>query len=122
MTRILVIDDDPAIREMLCQMLNIEGYKTGSAKNGNDAITKFNEFKPHLVVTDIIMPEKEGLELIQIFQKKDPFIKIIAISGGAYYNDVREVLKMAKILGAHATLSKPLTKSEFISEVKKLVN
>lgn len=121
MARILIVDDDQAIRDMLCQMLEREGYTTDSAVNGNDAITKFNEFQPHLVVTDIIMPEKEGLELIQIFQRKDPFIKIIAISGGAFYNDTRDVLRMAKVLGAHATLAKPLTKNEFISEVKKLL-
>jgi YesN/AraC family two-component response regulator len=121
MPRILIVDDDKLIRELLQQILEREGYETNTAINGNDAITKFNEYKPHLVVTDIIMPEKEGLELIQIFIKKDPFIKIMAISGGAYYNDIRDVLKMAEILGAHATLSKPLTKSEFINEVKKLV-
>ena len=121
MARILIVDDDQSIREMLQQMLKKEGYQTNSAIDGNDAITKFIEYKPHLVVTDIIMPEKEGLELIQIFLRKDPFIKIIAISGGAYYNDVRDVLKMAKVIGAHTAISKPLKKNEFVKEVKKLV-
>jgi len=121
MPRVLIVDDDQLIREMLQQILEREGYETSTAVNGNDAILKFIEYKPHLVVTDIIMPEKEGLEIIQVFLRKDPFIKIIAISGGAYYNDTRDVLKMAKVLGAHATLSKPITKSEFVNEVKKLV-
>jgi len=121
MPRVLIVDDDQLIREMLQQMLEREGYETSTALNGNDAILKFIEYKPHLVVTDIIMPEKEGLEIIQVFLRKDPFIKIIAIYGDAYYNDTRNVLKMARVLGAHAKLSKPIIKSEFVNEVKKLV-
>ncbi|KAA3609968.1 MAG: response regulator [Calditrichaeota bacterium] len=121
MSKILVVDDDTLVREMLQQMLEKEGYKTVAAADGEEAIKKFHKYNPDLIVTDIIMPEKEGIELIQIFLREDPMVKIIAISGGALNIDSQSTLKMAKALGAHSTLTKPLSREEFVSQVKKLL-
>jgi len=106
---------------MLQQMLEKEGYETESASDGDEAIKQFHKYNPDLIVTDIIMPEKEGIELIQIFLRERPNVKIIAISGGALNIDSQSTLKMAKALGAHSTLTKPLSRDEFVSAVRALL-
>lgn len=120
MARVLIIDDEQMLREMLQQMLEIEGYDTSLAADGNEAIKIFDQSNPDVVVTDIIMPEKEGLELIQILKDKKPDLKIVAISGGSYSINVGDILKMAKALGANETLSKPIRKKEFVDIINKL--
>ena len=122
MARVLIIDDEQLLREMLQQMLDLEGYETFTAADGNEAIKVFNECNPDVVVTDIIMPEKEGLEIIQILRSKKPTIKILAISGGSYNINVSDILKMAKALGADQALSKPIRKKEFVQIIKNLVD
>jgi YesN/AraC family two-component response regulator len=120
MTRVLIIDDEPLLSDMLKQMLEIEGYETYTAGNGKEGLSVFNQRDPDIVVTDIIMPEKEGLELIQILKGQKPSLKILAISGGSFHINVSDVLKMAKALGANQTLSKPIRRKEFIDAVNKL--
>ncbi len=122
MLKILLVDDDKLIREMLRNMLKKEDYATEEASDGDEAIKLFHKFKPDLVVTDIIMPEKEGIELIQQFLKENPAVKILAISGGALNIDSNSTLKMAKALGAHATLSKPLFRDELLTTVQMLLH
>ncbi len=122
MLKILLVDDDKLIREMLQTMLEKEDYVTEIASDGDEAIRMFHKFKPDLVVTDIILPEKEGIEIIQQFLRENPAVKILAISGGALNIDSNSTLKMAKALGAHATLSKPLFKDEFLAAVQMLLH
>jgi CheY-like chemotaxis protein len=121
MAKILVIDDDKLVREMLVQMLEKEGYEIESASDGDIALKKFHTYNPDLIVTDIIMPEKEGIELIQRFLIEKPDVKIIAISGGALNIDSQSTLQMAKALGAHTTLTKPLSRNEFVTAVRELL-
>ena len=118
MTRILIVDDDQPVREMLQQMLEKEGYAIETAADGNEAIRKFDKNLPDLVITDIVMPDKEGLEIIRHFKQQKPQTKVIAISGGAYNIEARNTLKIAKALGAFETLAKPLKRSELVSAVK----
>ena len=82
MAKILVIDDEPSILLMIKKMLEKEGHEVDLALNGRDGMELFENIKPDLVITDIIMPEKEGLETIFELRKKNPGLKIIAISGG----------------------------------------
>lgn len=121
MFKVLLVDDDKLVRDMLQQMLEKENYIVKSAADGNEAIRMFSKINPDLVITDIIMPEREGIELIQIFLREKPSVKILAISGGALNIDSQSTLKMAKALGAHKVLSKPLLRDEFIKAVSILL-
>jgi DNA-binding NtrC family response regulator len=118
MAFILIVDDDQHVRKMLIQMMEIEGFKVEAAADGNEAIKKFNENPPDLVITDIVMPDKEGLEIIRYFINEKPEIKVIAISGGAFNIEASNTLKIAKALGAYKTFTKPVSRSQLVSAVK----
>ena len=121
MAKILVIDDEPSILLMIKKMLEKEGHEVDLALNGRDGMELFENIKPALVITDIIMPEKEGLETILELRKKNPGLKIIAISGGGRISP-EGYLPGAKLLGADMVFQKPLVPKEFISDVSKLLN
>jgi len=111
MPRILLIDDDDAFRVMLRITLTLLEHEVQEARNGNEALLMFDEAPYDVVMTDIIMPKKDGLELIGELRKKAPGMRIIAMSGGGRVSGT-DYLKMAKSLGAHGILNKPFSKSE----------
>jgi CheY-like chemotaxis protein len=115
-----VIDDDPNIRQMLHHMLEREGFEVSTASNGNEALAMFRAQPADLVITDIIMPEKEGIETIRELKGAFPDTKIIAISGGGRVGP-SDYLKMAKLLGAQRTIAKPFDRSEMLSAVKEAI-
>jgi CheY-like chemotaxis protein len=121
MAKILVIDDEPAILLMLKKMLEKAGHKVDTASNGNEGIILFEKNKHDLLITDIIMPEKEGMETIIELRKKYPDLKIIAISGGGRINP-EGYLPGAKLLGANMVFQKPLIQKEFLEAVAMLSN
>ena len=121
MSKILVIDDDPSILTMLKKMLEKAGYEVDTANNGSEGLEKIEECPPDLLITDIVMPEKEGLELIFYLRKKNPGLKIIAISGGGRFN-YDGYLTSAKHLGANLIFQKPLVHKELIQAVTNLVS
>ena len=116
---ILVVDDEPMIREGLKVALEMEGHKALTACDGNEAIRIAEERKPHLIITDIIMPESDGIEVITVVKEKNPKIKILAISGGGRIS-AKDHLKIAKQLGASGVLAKPFSTEELISEINRL--
>lgn len=120
MKRILVIDDDVQMREMLRQMLEREGYNVRDASDGKVAMRLFAEEPADLVITDIIMPEKEGIEVIREFRRDFPEVKIIAISGGGYVGP-QTYLKIAKGMGAMRTFAKPVGRGELLDAVHDLI-
>jgi DNA-binding response OmpR family regulator len=120
MKRILVIDDDDAIRAMLRKLFTANGFDVSVAENGKEAVRRQEEGPFDLIVTDLVMPEKEGIETIMEFRKKYPATKIIAISGGGQLNSGEYYLELAGNLGAHKTLAKPFTHSEILAAVKEL--
>lgn len=117
MSRILVIDDEPAIRTVLQTVLMREGHAVTCAKNGKAGLDSFTQDKPDLVITDIIMPEKEGIEIIQTIRKADPLLPIIAISGGGRAANT-DFLPLAAKFGATATLSKPFGATALLDLVR----
>jgi YesN/AraC family two-component response regulator len=82
MRKVLIIDDEPYILLMLKKMLEKAGYEVDMASNGKEGLALFEQHSIDLVITDIIMPDKEGLEIIMEMKKQRPDLKIIAISGG----------------------------------------
>ena len=121
MAKILVLDDEPSILLMIKKMLEKEGHEVDIALNGREGMELFEKNKPDLLITDIIMPEKEGLETILELRKKYPELKIIAISGGGRIRP-EGYLPGAKLLGADMTFQKPLIQKEFIEAISRLLN
>ncbi len=108
MARILLIDDDDSARGVLRLMLSQFGHVVIEARNGREGMELFVHANADLVITDIIMPEKEGLEVVTEMRRMVPEVKIIAISGGGRLNPT-DYLRMAKFLGAAKVLAKPIS-------------
>lgn len=121
MAKILVFDDEPSILLMLKKMLEKAGHEVDLALNGKDGIALFEKNRPDLVITDIIMPEKEGLETILELRKRYPDLKIIAISGGGRIGP-DGYLPSAKLFGADMIFQKPLIQKDFMQAVSLLLN
>ncbi len=106
MARILVIDDEPQIRLLLRMILEEDGHAVVEAANGLAAMQRWQEAPASLVITDILMPDKDGLEVIAELRRRSPQTPIIAISGGSLAMPVR-MLDIAGRLGAAYTVDKP---------------
>ena len=117
MARILLIDDDIRVLETYCQMLERAGYEVVKATGGKEGTRVFRDNPTDLVITDIVMPEKEGLETIIELRRNFPEVKIIAISGGAFL-EPKDYLEMAKQFGAMRTLTKPIDQEELLETVR----
>jgi DNA-binding response OmpR family regulator len=120
MRRILLIDDEPQIRAMLHQVLARAGYDVTEAASGAEAVRLFHEAPADLVITDLIMPGKDGIETILELRRESPAVKVIAISGGGRIG-AQEYLWMARNLGAAVTLTKPVERQKLLEEVRALL-
>lgn len=121
MKRILVIDDDIQVRQMLKQTLQRAGYEVAAAADGNEGIKLYRDEPTDLVITDIIMPEKEGIETIMELKRDFPDVKIIAISGGGRVVP-GNYLEIAHRLGADRTFAKPFDRVELLEAIQQLLD
>ncbi|NNG04128.1 MAG: response regulator [Inquilinus sp.] len=120
MARILVIDDEPAIRGLLRQVLERAGHSVAEASNGREGIDQLEADDFEMVITDIVMPEREGIETIMRIKQGRPKTKIIVISGGGH-RLAMDFLPVAKELGADLTFPKPFKPAEIIEAVDTLL-
>ena len=120
MQKILIIDDDHHILLMIKKMLERAGFEVELASNGNEGLELFKRLQVDLVITDIIMPEKEGLETIREMKRLRADLKIIAMSGGGKVSS-DNYLNMAKIFGASRIISKPFSQKQMVSAVQELL-
>jgi CheY-like chemotaxis protein len=120
MARILLIDDDAPFRGMLSQVLEREGHFVVEAEHGREGLERYRESPFDLVITDLLMPEEEGLATIRTLRRVCPTVKIIAMSGGGMTGQL-DFLPVAKRLGAHHTLWKPFPRQELLDAVRILV-
>jgi DNA-binding NtrC family response regulator len=118
--RILVVDDEAQIRTMLTQMLEHEGYTVHTAENGEEGLVQVGRFAFDLVITDMIMPVKDGLKFIMELVRDYPELKILAISGGGAIKAER-YLTMAGYLGDIATLEKPFKREALLAIVRQQI-
>jgi DNA-binding response OmpR family regulator len=118
--RILIIDDDDQIRRMLCQALEQAGYEAVEARDGQEGLEHFRATPIDLIITDILMPGKEGLETIMELRRAVPGIKIIAISGGGQTGNMT-FLEVARYLGAQRALQKPFELRELLNAVREVL-
>lgn len=120
MANILVADDEELARFTIREILEAEGHAVIEAKNGIETIVLFNKQPVDIIVTDIIMPDKEGIETIIELKRDHPAIKIVAISGGGRTRNL-DFLDLAKRYGADAVLAKPFSEQELIDVINPLL-
>jgi len=118
---VLIVDDDPQILTFLRAILEREGHTVAEASDGKIAREMYDAGRFDLLVTDVVLPGKEGLDLIMELDRDYPNLKAIAVSGGdriepGYY------LELASILGARHTLAKPFTPAEFLEKVREVLH
>lgn len=121
MSKILVIDDSQSIIDMMGDFLSAEGHEVLTAENGNTGIQMIKKYRPSLVVTDIIMPEKDGVEVTLFLRMNYPEIKLVVMSAGGAIPAEQHLLHMSQ-LGAEHMLVKPFSKSDMLSAVNKALN
>ena len=118
--KILVIDDEAAVRYAITRILETEGYEVTTAPDGLRGMSQFRLWNPDLVITDLIMPEQEGMQTIKQMREADTGVKILAISGGGRLVNV-DFLQVARRLGADEVLAKPFDARELLSIVRQLL-
>ncbi len=120
MARILLIDDEEGLRAVLRLCLERLGYEVIDARDGASALALFREAPVDLVLTDLVMPGMEGLETIRELRRRNPELKIIAMSGGER-TDASDNLKMALLFGASSVFSKPFSMDELAKGVSDVL-
>ncbi len=120
MASILIIEDDDFVQNMLKQTFERAGYDVATASNGRIGVKLYQSQAFDVVITDLIMPDMEGIETISTLRKTNPDVKVIAISGGGR-NGPEDYLHLAGKLGAAQTFSKPVDRNKLLDAVKTLL-
>ncbi|HKT18215.1 MAG TPA: response regulator [Stellaceae bacterium] len=121
MKKILIIDDNDAVRSTMARILDLAGYETVTAGDGNEGLARMRAERPDLIITDIIMPEKEGIETIRSILAEQPDAKIVAVSGGGRHGTL-DFLSAARKLGAAEVLQKPFEPDELVTSVARCLD
>lgn len=117
---ILIVDDDELIRLTVRNMLKKTGCTVLEARDGNEGLSKYRESRPNIILTDMLMPEKEGLETIIQIRGFDPDAKIIAVSGGGATKNM-SFLELAKKVGANQILEKPIKPDQLYNAINSVL-
>lgn len=121
MARILIIDDDHAVRTVLRLTLSLSGHAVTEATNGREGLAVLDRGdRPDLVLTDIIMPEIDGLELLWELRRRGSPVKVIAMSGGDRAG-ATDHLHKARLLGAQRVLAKPFTREVLLLTIREVL-
>jgi CheY-like chemotaxis protein len=119
MAHILVVEDDVQFRQMLLDMLQQDGHQLASAGDGAQAIKLLATLRPDLIITDILMPGMDGVELIMALSKQDNATPMIAMSGGRRSITAEFNLDSAALLGVKSTLSKPFSRADLRAAIEQ---
>ena len=117
MVKILVIDDDKAMRDVLFDMLSLDGYEVILADDGNLGIERFRNDSPDLVITDILMPKMDGLEVVELLKSEQPDVPVIVASGTTDLNLIEEAVHQH----ANRILKKPFEVDQLLDSVAELL-
>jgi len=118
--RICLIEDDKPLRTVLARFLKQAGYEVVEAEHGRQALQAMELTAAELVITDMIMPEMDGVETIVALRREYPKVKIIAMSGGGL-RTADQYLQLAQLLGAQKVFSKPINPQELINTISGLL-
>ncbi len=121
MPKILIIDDDPTIQNVFSQFLEKEGYEVLQAENGKEGIERIQSHRPDLIITDIMMPEMDGLEILLHIRNTHEDIPVIAISGGMRSLPIN-FLHQAQLFGARYVFEKPVPLDVLRNAVEELAS
>lgn len=113
---VLVVDDEPLVRNTLKKMLERSGHRVLEAEDGVQALSIFEQHSPDLMICDIIMPNMEGIETLREVKKASPKVKVIVISGGARTGSL-SYLSVAEKLGADAVMDKPFGAKKLVDTI-----
>jgi DNA-binding NtrC family response regulator len=116
---VCVIDDDASVRNTVCMMLDRAGYETVQASDGEIGMKLVAERNPSVVVTDLIMPNQEGIETIQLLKERFPKLPVLAISGSFNAGTV-DYLELARCMGANEVLAKPFKSAQLLEKIEAL--
>jgi CheY-like chemotaxis protein len=119
MGTVLVVDDEKGVRSLIRKVLERSGHRVVEAGDGNEALTLFRQGGVDYVITDIIMPDKDGIETIATMRRESPTVKILAVSGGGRAH-ATDLLALAPRAGADAVLSKPFRAADLARAVARL--
>ena len=119
MSAILLVDDDAAFRTAVCRALRAAGHAVEEAANGKEALKFISAESPDILITDILMPNTDGIELTTAVKQAHPGVRILVISGRRQLGSV-DLLDLASMLGADATLSKPFAPEQLLEKLASL--
>ncbi len=117
---VCVVDDDDLVRRTMCNALEEAGFQVTEAACGNDGLKLIEERKPDVVVLDIVMPDRAGVDIVLEVTRRSPDTKILAVSGGGRSTSCDDYLELALQLGAHEALAKPFGKKALAAKVAEL--
>lgn len=120
LSKILVVEDDSALRRLVTTVLARRNFSVAEAADGGEALAILSTTAFDLVITDILMPEIEGLELVRFVRARHPGAKVMAVSGGGSH--LVSYTQLAKQLGADEVLAKPFTPAELVAVVERLLS
>ncbi|MBT3360521.1 MAG: response regulator [Rhodospirillales bacterium] len=119
--RVLIVDDEAMVRDLLADVLSEAGYQAVIAPTWDMGETGFDEIGYSLVITDMFMPGRDGIEVINDVKKNWPDVKVLAISGGWGKTTPERAARAAVEIGASATLEKPFSPKDLVAMVKELI-
>ena len=122
MAKILVVDDEDSVRIMVKEILEPSGYDIIEASNGEEAYQQVKDSDVDLLITDIVMPEKSGIDLIMQLHDEYPKMPILAISGGGGIQGRFDYLPIAKLIGALCILKKPFSVNQLRESVANILS
>lgn len=122
MSSILLIEDDPLVSELLTELLSLSGYSVFTASDGDEGVELFKQQQPALVITDIYMPRKNGVEAILELVKINPDVRIIVISGGGNYSIPFDIMEHAEVFGSIPTLEKPVDHKLLLKTIEDMLS
>ena len=118
-SRVLIVDDEPDVRLSLQLALELAGYSVRIAANGIEALAQQRDSAADILITDIFMPESDGMETIASFRKEFPATRIVGVSGAAH-RPATDYLNAAQLVGADLTLKKPLNIDRLLEQLRRL--
>lgn len=118
--RILVVDDDPGVRMFVRRALEPEGYAVEEASDGAECLRMVRRSPPDLIILDLYMPEKDGLEVLRELRAMQPAPRLITMSGGGPTYDMT-ILQSARFLGAPSALLKPFSVADLLHVVRRML-
>lgn len=119
---VLIVDDEPMLVSTWCEALSDEGFTVQGYSDGHKALSAFDRERHDVIVTDMLMPEVEGFEIIRRVRRIDPGVKVLAVSGGGRHWKAPTLLRWAGNVGADAVLEKPFSVDALLDAIRALMS